>query len=149
MAKRSVGDSEILAQIPAARGRARRAELAEPHTVGVQYQRAGRRLHIQLTNGAALMIPVQLIPSLRHASDDDLATVTAGPAGIGLHWERVDQDLSIAGLARVAFGSRTLLRASGALGGAARTAAKALAARQNGRKGGRPRKATPRQPTGR
>ena len=140
MAKHLMTDDEILAQVPAARQRARRARLTHPHAAAVRFERAGRRLHVQLTNGAALVIPVELIASLRDATDQALATVSVGAAGIGLRWEGLDQDMTIAGLAKVALGSRVLLRASGAAGGAARTPAKIRAARRNGRKGGRPRK---------
>ena len=140
MAKHLMTDDDILAQVPAARQRARRARLSHPHAAAVRFEQAGRRLHVQLTNGAALVIPVRLVVSLRDATDQDLATVSVGAAGIGLRWEGLDQDLTIAGLAKVALGSQVLLRASGAAGGAARTPAKIRAARRNGRKGGRPRK---------
>ena len=140
MAKHLMTDDAILAQVPAARQRARRARLTHPHAAAVRFERAGRRLHVQLTNGAALVIPVELIASLRDATDQALATVSVGAAGIGLRWEGLDQDLTIAGLAKVVLGSRVLLGASGGGGGAARTPAKIRAARRNGRKGGRPRK---------
>jgi hypothetical protein len=69
-----------------------------------------------------------------------------GPAGVGLHWAALDADLSVAGLAAVAFGRRVLLRAAGAAGGSARSAAKADAARRNGAKGGRPRNSAAKRP---
>ncbi len=134
-------DSAILAQIPAARRRARRAQMSQPHAIAARFERNGRRLHVTLSNGAALVIPVQLIASLRDATDQALATVSVGAAGIGLHWEGLDEDLTIAGLAKIVLGTRTLFRASGSAGGASRTPAKIRAARRNGRKGGRPRKA--------
>ena len=93
-----------------------------------------------LSNGTTFTVPVDLVPSLRQASDAELADVRLGPAGVGLRWERLDEDLTIAGLARVALGREVLLSASGAVGGAARSAAKSRASRANGRKGGRPRK---------
>lgn len=138
---RSVSDREVLAQIPAARRRAARARASQPHVARARYERAGRQLHLTLTNGTALALPVDLVGTLRGWDDTDLAEVTVGAAGVGLRWPRRDADLSIAGLLHSAFGARTLLRASGAAGGAARSAAKAAAARRNGRKGGRPRKA--------
>lgn len=136
MSKRKVTDSEILAQIPAAR---RRAVAAEPRAVRVRYDRAGRRFAVTLTNGVVLTVPADLIASLRHAADSDLGTVRVGVAGLSLRWEPLDEDLSIAGLAAVAMGRGLLLRASGSAGGSARTPAKARAARENGKKGGRPR----------
>ena len=140
MAKHTVSDAEVLAQVRAARQRARRALRTQPHATRARYERSRRRLHIGLTNGAAFVIPVDLIAALRDASDRDLAEVKVGTAGVGLHWERLDADLSVAGLARVALGAQVLLRAAGSAGGAARTSAKGRAARLNGLKGGRPRK---------
>ena len=130
-------DAQILAQLPAARRRAR-ATKAVVQTA--RYQRGHRRLEVVLSSGATLLVPVDLIASLRHATDAELADVRVGPGGLGLRWERFDEDLSIAGLARVALGRDVLMRASGAAGGAARTDAKSRASRANGRKGGRPRK---------
>ena len=142
MAKRRVSDAEILAQIPAAVARAKRARKAEPHAALAHYDRATRTLHVALTNGGTFSVPITLIPELRRASDADLAQVEVGPAGVGLHWKRLDADLSVAGVARVVLGAATLLRAAGAAGGAARSTAKSEAARRNGRKGGRPVKTT-------
>lgn len=137
MARRTVRDENILAQIPTAR---RRAQVSHPLAAKARYERAHRRLHVTLTNGATLLVPIDLIASLRHATDVELADVSVGVAGVGLRWERLDEDLSMAGLARVALGRQVLLRASGAAGGASRTAAKVQASRANGLKGGRPRK---------
>jgi hypothetical protein len=147
MAKRQPTDSEILAQIPAAIARARRAERTEPHASTVRYDRRTRTLHVSLTNGSAFSVPVVNIPPLQSASDDDLARVDVGPAGVGLRWEALDVDVSVAGLAQVVFGARSLQRAAGSVAGSARTEAKASAARRNGLKGGRPRKVAAGEPS--
>ena len=139
MAKSQVSDAEILAQIPAATARASRSRRAKPHAQSARYDRATRMLRVDLTNGATFMLPVSLIPALARASDVALAKVEVAPAGIGLHWEQLDVDLTVAGLARAAFGTRALMQAAGAAGGQVRSAAKAVAARENGKKGGRPR----------
>ena len=142
MAKHMVSDADVLAQVSAARRRARRALRTRPHAKEARYDRGRRRLHIVLTNGAAFAVPVDLVAALEEASDADLAHVTVGPAGVGLRWERLDADLSVAVLARVALGAHILLRAAASAGGAAQTSAKRRAARLNGLKGGRPRKST-------
>jgi len=138
MAKRTTTDSEILAQIPAAR---RRAERSGAPATGVRFDRTHRRIHVTLANGAVLLVPVDLIATVRGASEADLAQVQVTPAGLGLEWPAINQDITIAGLAKLALGRRVLLQASGAAGGAARTAAKVRASRINGRLGGRPRTA--------
>ena len=140
MARARLTEEEILAQIPAARARARRERLTKPHAVSARYDRRTRMLHVALENGGAFAFPVALVPELAAASDADLAAVEVDWAGSGLRWEALDADLSVAGLARAVFGARTLLSAAGAAGGAARTRAKGAAARENGAKGGRPRK---------
>lgn len=140
MARRAASDAAVLAQIPAARRRAEREVAAQPRIADAHYEPAGRRLHLTLTNGTVVAIPIAMVGSLRRASDQELADVAVGVAGIGLHWARLDEDLSLSGLLRLTFGARALHRAAGAAGGEARTAAKARAARKNGLKGGRPRK---------
>jgi uncharacterized protein DUF2442 len=140
MAVRRASDEEILAQIPAAIARARRSRRTEPHARTARYDRRDRALHVVLTNGGGFSIPVAIIPALRSASDRELAAVEVGPFGVGLHWDALDVDVSVAGLAHLVLGARTLLRAAGSAGGAATSKAKAAAARRNGLKGGRPKK---------
>ena len=140
MAKHRASDSEILAQIPAAVARAKHARRTEPHAATASYDARERVLHVGLTNGSAFSIPVANVPGLESASDADLSRVRVGPAGVGLRWDELDADLSVAGLAQLVLGAKTLLRVAGAAGGAARSEVKAQAARRNGLKGGRPRK---------
>jgi hypothetical protein len=140
MAKRSLSDAEILAQVPDARRRAQRGRRTEPHARRAGFDKGHRTLHVVLTNGAAFEVPIDLVPALAAAADKELAEVEVGPAGVGLRWESLDIDLSVATLASVALGATVLLRAAGSVGGAARTRAKKRAARLNGMKGGRPRK---------
>lgn len=109
MSRSRVTNAEILAQIPEAEARAERARRTKPHAEAARYERKERTLHVKLTNGSAFSIPVDLVPELAKASDADLSEVSVGPAGIGLHWRRLDADLSVAGLARFVLGTRTLL----------------------------------------
>jgi len=78
---------------------------------------------------------------LEEASDDALAEVEILGLGFGLHWERLDVDLSVPGLLAGLFGTKTYMdRERAAHAGSATSLAKAAAARRNGAKGGRPRK---------
>jgi hypothetical protein len=45
-----------------------------------------------------LQIPIRLIPELKHASPRDIRAVEVLGRGGGLHWERLNVDLSVAGL---------------------------------------------------
>ena len=60
--------------------------------------------------------------------------------GYGLHWEKLDADLSIPALIVGIFGSKAWMQELARRGGASTSPAKAAAARANGAKGGRPRK---------
>jgi len=137
MPRKPLSEPEMLAQIPAARARAQRAALEEPHAAAARYDAATRRLVVSLTNGADFTVPVAHVAELAEASEADVAAVEVGPAGLALHWPALDADLSVAGLARAVFGLH-VARAAGALGGAVRSEAKSAAARENGRRGGRP-----------
>lgn len=91
---------------------------------------------IEFENEASFSTRARNLQGLEEASDDDIADVEI-EAGYALHWERLDVDFSIPGLIAGVFGTARFMAAKG---GRSRSAAKAAAARENGRKGGRPRK---------
>lgn len=68
-------DEELDAQIEAARVAAAEARLNEARVATVRYDRTSRRLIIELTTDATLMIPVDRIEALQGATDEDLASV--------------------------------------------------------------------------
>ena len=55
-------------------------------------------LHVYLTDGRVISIPVIWFPSLRHATPEQRAQCEIGAGGRGLHWPELDEDLSVAGL---------------------------------------------------
>ena len=117
----------------------RRAANTEPRAAWVEYRAREQTLRIELTNGAAFTLPVKLIPSLRRAAPHHLHAVEILGRGGGLHWESLDVDLSVPSLLSSVFTGPEWLAELGRLGGRRSSAAKAAAARKNGRKGGRPR----------
>ena len=69
----------------------------------------------------------------------DLAEIEISPAGLDLHWPKLDADVHVPALLQDVLGSKRWMAAEfGAAGGKARSQAKTAAARENGRKGGRP-----------
>ncbi len=113
------------------------------HAVTARYDRRASRLVVSLNTGVQLAVPVHLIEGLAGASTKDLAEIEISPAGLGLRWPNLDVDVYVPALLQGVFGSkRWMAQQLGAAGGRARSSAKIAASRRNGRKGGRPRKAT-------
>lgn len=126
------------AQIEAANERGRIARETEPRAVSARYDARSKRIVVELTSGATFAFPPALAQGLCDATDDELAEIEVSPGGYGLHWPRIDEDFSVPGLMNGVFGTAKWMAARA---GRATSPAKAAAARANGRKGGRPRKA--------
>lgn len=115
-------------------------QAAQPRATAARYDARKKVLVIELVNGASFAFPPSLAQGLEGASAADLSAVEITPMGTGLHWPRLDADLTVDGLLAGVFGSRSWMRAHAARAGSARSPAKTAAARANGVKGGRPRK---------
>ena len=134
-------NDDIVTMVAAAERRGQRSLRSEPRARTARYDRRTGRVHVELTNGCTFAFPARNAEGLEHASDAELAQVEILGLGLGLHWERLDVDLSVPGLLAGLFGTKAYMdRRRAARAGAARSAAKAAAARRNGAKGGRPRK---------
>lgn len=55
-------------------------------------------MHVALTDGRVLSVPLAWFPRLSRATPEQREKCEIGGGGIGLHWEELDEDLSIAGL---------------------------------------------------
>lgn len=132
--------ADILAQVPAARARERRARQAGRRATSVAYDRRTGRVMMELTSGYAFGFPAATIPALANATPEQLAAVELSPGGGGLHWQALDVDLSVPALLLAPLGRPQQLRELARLAGRATSPAKAAAARANGARGGRPRK---------
>lgn len=112
------------------------------YAVSARHDRRSSRVLIELNTGVQIAFPVHLIEGLAGASAGDLAEIEISPSGLGLYWPHLDADVYVPALLQGIFGSKSwMARQLGAAGGAVRSQAKAAASRENGRKGGRPRKA--------
>jgi Protein of unknown function (DUF2442) len=130
---------ELRANFAKASRAGREAAKTEPRAASATYRARDEALHVALTNGAKFIIPVKLIPELQKAPVRDIRKVEVLGRGGGLHWETLDVDISVPGLIASVFEGPTWLAELGRVGGQRSSAAKAAAARKNGRKGGRPR----------
>ena len=126
------------AQIDAALEKGRQAQLSEPRAVKAHYSKARRRIVVDLNNGCTFAFPPHMAQGLEEATPEQLAQVRILGHGYGLHWEDLDADLSVSGLLAGIFGTKAFMARQA---GKAKSPAKAAAARANGLKGGRPRKA--------
>lgn len=122
----------------AAQGAVRTA--AHLQATAARYDVRHKRVVVELANGSQFAFPPALAQGLEHARAADLAEIEITPLGTGLHWPRLDADLSVEGLLAGLFGSRAWMRQHAARAGRTTSPAKAQAARANGAKGGRPRK---------
>jgi hypothetical protein len=129
-----LSDAEIIAA--GKRGQAARA--VEPRAAGARYDRRLRRIVVDLTNGCSFSFPPRLAEGLETGSASQLAAVEIVSDGYGLHWDALDADLSVPGLLAGILGTRAYMARQA---GQTPSPAKAAAARANGAKGGRPRKA--------
>ena len=87
--------------------RAGRKSLAdEPRATSARYDPAHGRVLVDLNNGCSFAFPARQAQGLQTATDTDLAEVEILGAGYGLHWEKLDVDLSIPGLLAGRFGTR-------------------------------------------
>lgn len=130
------------AEPEAAEVRGRKLLETEPRALSARYDRKSGRVAIDLVNGCTYTFPVQLVQGLQGASHDDLADVEVDGLGFDLHWPALDADLYVPALVAGIFGTRDwMTKELARRAGQARSPAKAAAARANGSKGGRPRKA--------
>lgn len=126
------------AQIEAAAERGRIAQASEPRAASARHDAQFGRIVVDLTNGATFAFPPALVEGLCHATPEHLALIELSPSGYGLHWPLLDEDYSVPGLMNGVFGTAKWMASKA---GRTTSAAKAAAARANGAKGGRPRKA--------
>ncbi|CUS06249.1 conserved protein of unknown function [Candidatus Promineifilum breve] len=55
-------------------------------------------IHVFLTDGRIISVPVIWFPLLHEATPEQRAAYEIGGGGISLHWPEIDEDLSVASL---------------------------------------------------
>lgn len=125
----------------AANKRAAESRRKTPTATAVRYDRRISRIVIDLSSGIEIAFRPHDAQGLERAKPDDMSEIEISPSGLGIHFPRLDADLYLPALLEGFLGSRHWMAAEmGKRGGKAKTDAKAEAARENGRLGGRPKK---------
>lgn len=126
------------AELSAAKARWTEERAARPIPVAVRFDPESERIVVDFENGATFLVPARALEGLEGATVEHLAEVEL-LGETGLHWETLDVDYTIQGLMAGVFGSRAFIEAQ-RRGGRSRSPAKVAASRENGAKGGRPKK---------
>ena len=132
--------AEVMAQIPDARARAAESRRTKTYAASARHDRRTRTVRILLKSGAEVALPLAMFSALAELAE--LAELELLGSGRCLNWDRLDVQYSVPAIIRQALGPWVLMQAAGSAGGSVRSKAKAVAARENGKKGGRPRKAS-------
>ena len=112
-----------------------------PPAVAVRYDRRIARVVISLATGLDIAFAPRDVQGLEQAQPADLADAVISPSGLGVHFPKLDADIYLPALLEGFLGAKRWMAAQmGKAGGKASTQAKAAAARENGKLGGRPRK---------
>jgi hypothetical protein len=70
--------------------------IREPRALGVEF--GADTLVVHLEDGRSIGAPLEWFPRLRDASDADRGRWRLIGRGVGIHWEALDEDLSVRGL---------------------------------------------------
>lgn len=118
-----------------------------PKADSARYDKKSKRLVLEMKNGTAFLIPVNLIQGLQTADEKALSDFDLMLDGTQIHWHTLDVQFYVKSLLEGVFGTgkwtnalREHLANAGRKGGAARSEAKRRSSAENGTKGGRPRK---------
>ncbi len=146
--KWEMSDEEFERQYAEATRRGKERKKQGAYAIAARYDKATRRVMVELANGVTLLVPARLIQGLQEGAPKDLAEIEILGAGSGLYWPKLEVDISVAGLLAGVFGTKEWMSELGRAGGKVSSEAKRSAARANGALGGRPSKAAEQAPGG-
>lgn len=127
--------------VAAANRRGAAKKTSFPAVVAVRYDRRIARIVISLASGLDIAFAPRDVQGFENAHPADLVDAEISPSGFGVHFPKIDADIYIPALIEGFLGSKNWIAAqNGSAGGKASSAAKTMAARENGKLGGRPKK---------
>jgi len=68
----------------------------EPRIIDLSFK--ANALHVVLADGREVSAPLEWFPRLRDASDEQRSKWRLIGKGIGIHWEEIDEDISVQSL---------------------------------------------------
>ena len=98
------------AELDAAEERGRIAMATRPRARLARYDRQQDRIVVDLVNGSTFSFPPHLLQGFNGATPDQIAEVEVQGVGVGLHWESLDADFTVAGLMAGRFGTARYMR---------------------------------------
>jgi hypothetical protein len=112
-----------------------------PGAIKTYFDHETARVVIELNTGLILTFRPQDVEGLAGALPQALEVIEVSPSGLGIYFPELEVDFYLPSLLEGFLGSKQWMAAQmGKAGGKATSAAKAAAARANGKLGGRPRK---------
>jgi len=130
-------------EIELANERGQRMRDEYPQAIAARYDRQNHKIVIDLSSKLTLSFSPEDAQGLEKARPADLEAIELSPAGLGIHFPKLDADFYIPGLLEGLMGTKKWMAARlGQTGGRSRSRAKKAAARANGKLGGRPKKIT-------
>jgi hypothetical protein len=57
-----------------------------------------KHIHVRLSDGREISAPLEWFPRLQHATNEQRQQWELSGRGVGIHWEDIDEDISVAGL---------------------------------------------------
>lgn len=134
-------EAQIEKQIKAARNLGEEKFKTDPRATEARYDRASGRVIVELVSGCTYIFPAHLLQDFQDVDPADMDEIIVDGLGYNLHWPKLDVDVYVPALVAGVFGTkRWMAQALAQRAGQVKSPAKAAAARENGKKGGRPRK---------
>jgi hypothetical protein len=114
---------------------------SHPYAVAARFDCRLDRIIVHLSTGLDVAFSPRDAQGLENATAAQLNEIEISPSGLGIYFPKLDADLYLPALLEGFLGSRKWMASRlGTVGGKSKSPAKAAAAKQNGRSGGRPRK---------
>lgn len=107
-----MSDEEFERQYAEATARGKAETARGIYAVAARYDKAARRVVVELANGTTLLVPVRLIQGLQQAAAKALTEIEILGAGSGLYWPKLEVDISVEGMLAGVFGTKAWMAES-------------------------------------